>query len=343
MGTKSYFTDIEAVIQGELDAAQTSITVAVAWLTAPTLFNALVRAARRGVLVRIALIDDDTNRNSRLPMERLITANGQCYWIAKTIGLFHNKFCIIDSNIVITGSYNWTIGASRHNDENIVVIDGDSKMVAGYIQAFESLLKKYGHTSADTHLKPLEVTPKPPSITSAKLTRQAKIKNELKVIRPERYQKITQSLGRLSVGRWLLIGTIVGIVWLSSESGNKISAIVLTTKQSLVNTVFTPTVEVQPSPDKLVKKIQQQLNRLGYDVGNPNGILDARTSTAIMTFQSTHKMVTDSHASKSLLATLVKARSHAQETPEIVSNPKCTLKRGMSDDDYRACGINPPK
>ncbi|TAE00475.1 MAG: hypothetical protein EAZ97_05805 [Bacteroidetes bacterium] len=32
----------------------------------------------------------------------------------------HNKFCVIDSDIVLTGSYNWTNQAQR-NDENITV------------------------------------------------------------------------------------------------------------------------------------------------------------------------------------------------------------------------------
>ena len=34
--------------------------------------------------------------------------------------LMHNKFCIIDNDLVITGSYNWTFKA-RLNDENVIV------------------------------------------------------------------------------------------------------------------------------------------------------------------------------------------------------------------------------
>lgn len=33
----------------------------------------------------------------------------------------HNKFCIIDNQIVITGSYNWTYYAENKNWENILI------------------------------------------------------------------------------------------------------------------------------------------------------------------------------------------------------------------------------
>ena len=33
----------------------------------------------------------------------------------------HNKYCIIDNDTVITGSYNWTTAAETKNDENITI------------------------------------------------------------------------------------------------------------------------------------------------------------------------------------------------------------------------------
>ena len=33
----------------------------------------------------------------------------------------HDKFCVIDNQVVITGSYNWTTNAEFKNDENITV------------------------------------------------------------------------------------------------------------------------------------------------------------------------------------------------------------------------------
>ena len=34
----------------------------------------------------------------------------------------HNKYCVIDEKIVITGSFNWTAKAVSLNHENIVII-----------------------------------------------------------------------------------------------------------------------------------------------------------------------------------------------------------------------------
>ncbi|MFZ2169735.1 MAG: phospholipase D-like domain-containing protein [Methylococcaceae bacterium] len=103
MEIKAHFTHIGETIQHELNASQTSITAAIAWLTDPELFNALVRAARRGVLVRIALLNDNINRSSTLPRENLSAVNGRCYWIpdtGKSKGSLHHKFCVIDGHIV---------------------------------------------------------------------------------------------------------------------------------------------------------------------------------------------------------------------------------------------------
>lgn len=191
MEIKAYFNQIGETIQHELNSAQTSITAAIAWLTDPELFSALVRAARRGVLVRIALLDDAINRGTSLPRENLNAANGHCYWIpetGKSEGSLHHKFCVIDDNIVITGSYNWTRRASRA-DENIMIVHGDSKLAKGYNHAFEDLLEKYGHTI--------------PRIAAPIDTRllQKRLEVILNLLQLEDYASITQQLAHLETAR----------------------------------------------------------------------------------------------------------------------------------------------
>ncbi|NJK62165.1 MAG: hypothetical protein HC921_05290 [Synechococcaceae cyanobacterium SM2_3_1] len=34
----------------------------------------------------------------------------------------HHKFAVIDESIVVTGSHNWSQGANRNNDENVLII-----------------------------------------------------------------------------------------------------------------------------------------------------------------------------------------------------------------------------
>ena len=41
------------------------------------------------------------------------------------------------------GSYNWTRGAARDNDENFIVI-GDDRLIASFIKAFERIWARLG-------------------------------------------------------------------------------------------------------------------------------------------------------------------------------------------------------
>jgi phosphatidylserine/phosphatidylglycerophosphate/cardiolipin synthase-like enzyme len=61
-------------------------------------------------------------------------------------GLMHHKVFIIDQEIVIAGSYNFTTSAEESNDENVVIIF--SPEVAGkFMQEFQRI-----HDQAQPHL-----------------------------------------------------------------------------------------------------------------------------------------------------------------------------------------------
>jgi len=50
----------------------------------------------------------------------------------------HNKFAIIDSRILLTGSYNWTFSANNRNDENLLIID-DPEIIEIFQNQFVNL------------------------------------------------------------------------------------------------------------------------------------------------------------------------------------------------------------
>ncbi len=52
----------------------------------------------------------------------------------------HHKFAIIDSIVVLTGSFNWTTMAAHYNEENVIII-GDKSIVKQYIAEFNKLWK----------------------------------------------------------------------------------------------------------------------------------------------------------------------------------------------------------
>ena len=50
----------------------------------------------------------------------------------------HNKFCVIDLSVVITGSFNWTAQAVQHNQENILFFE-NKDIAKHYADEFEKL------------------------------------------------------------------------------------------------------------------------------------------------------------------------------------------------------------
>lgn len=54
--------------------------------------------------------------------------------------LLHHKFAVIDRNMVVTGSHNWSNAANHKNDEDLVVIQ-NAKVAAHYQQEFDRLYK----------------------------------------------------------------------------------------------------------------------------------------------------------------------------------------------------------
>jgi hypothetical protein len=53
-------------------------------------------------------------------------------------GYFHHKFAVVDGEIVITGSYNWSAHADEDNFENVVVIRCP-EIASAFTQEFENL------------------------------------------------------------------------------------------------------------------------------------------------------------------------------------------------------------
>jgi phosphatidylserine/phosphatidylglycerophosphate/cardiolipin synthase-like enzyme len=54
----------------------------------------------------------------------------------------HHKFAIIDSIVVLTGSFNWTTMAAHYNEENVIII-GDKNVVKQYNAEFSKLWKLF--------------------------------------------------------------------------------------------------------------------------------------------------------------------------------------------------------
>ena len=106
------------MIAAAFDQARISILAEVYQFTEPTIGEALSRAQSRGVAVRL-IVDRTTAGKSHIEQADLIHA----VKVDCTVRIHHDKVAIIDARTVITGSYNWSVNAERHNDENVLLAD----------------------------------------------------------------------------------------------------------------------------------------------------------------------------------------------------------------------------
>lgn len=111
--------EILARIKTELYSAQSEILVAMAWFTNPELFEILEKKAAEQV--KISVIVSDQPDNEKLDFEAL-RAVGVKFNRIKNIGygMMHLKFCVIDRQLAISGSYNWSNNA-KNNHEQVLV------------------------------------------------------------------------------------------------------------------------------------------------------------------------------------------------------------------------------
>ncbi len=124
---------LDRVVEREIDAATDRIWVAVFSLRLDWLGDALVRAHRRGVDVRV--ITDRNQSEDTLVDDRLRAAGVEVIEASNQNGPFtamHQKFAVIDGHTTLVGSYNWTFTATMYNYEDLAVIADDPEVAAAF-------------------------------------------------------------------------------------------------------------------------------------------------------------------------------------------------------------------
>lgn len=141
MNNKALFLNIRAEIISLLAEADKEVLIAMAWFTSGELLNAIIQCQRRGVMVKLILLDDIINHcDFGVDFNKFIMERGsELYLYPPSKKFMHNKFCVIDRKILVTGSYNWTNYAESRNLENVVV-STDLSLIEGYIKCFNGML-----------------------------------------------------------------------------------------------------------------------------------------------------------------------------------------------------------
>lgn len=133
-----YFNNIAQIIKKQLESAEHTIKIAVAWFTNDRLFHPLLDSLKKGLTVELVIIDDAINRNElALDFPEFIKFGGKLFF--SSTKKMHNKFCIIDENILMTGSYNWTLYAEALNWENLLLSD-DKSIIKEYCEEFQRIV-----------------------------------------------------------------------------------------------------------------------------------------------------------------------------------------------------------
>lgn len=124
-----HFIDIKSKIREKLRTARESVRIAVAWFTDEELMDELIeiKSIRPQLKIQILISYARENFINVANLKRLLDAHIEVWVMSYTDKFLHHKFCLIDSKIIINGSYNWTYHAATRNDENIMIITAEAE------------------------------------------------------------------------------------------------------------------------------------------------------------------------------------------------------------------------
>jgi phosphatidylserine/phosphatidylglycerophosphate/cardiolipin synthase-like enzyme len=135
-----YVNGIDTALAAAINAARGTIDIAAFEFNNPVLTQAVLDAHRRGVKVRMVtdnehgLNDDDTTIGQFTAAGIPVVDDGRS-------ALMHNKFMIIDSTTVWTGSWNYTINDTYRNNNNAVALRS-RRAVQSYQAEFDEMFTR---------------------------------------------------------------------------------------------------------------------------------------------------------------------------------------------------------
>lgn len=122
-----------------IDGAENNIYFMAYSFTSNDIADALIEQAQRGVAVRGVFDRGQTRANAGTEFTKMRAA-GIDVRLDGNKNKMHHKVMIIDEQVVITGSYNFSLSAERINDENVIVLH--NRDIAGkFLDEFERVFK----------------------------------------------------------------------------------------------------------------------------------------------------------------------------------------------------------
>lgn len=104
----------------QIDNAKSEIFIQAYSFTSAPIAKALINAHKRGINIEAIL--DKSNVTGNYSSATFLSNNGIPVFIDAVHAIAHNKLMVIDKEIVITGSFNFTKAAEEKNAENLLII-----------------------------------------------------------------------------------------------------------------------------------------------------------------------------------------------------------------------------
>ncbi|WWP02086.1 MAG: phospholipase D family protein [Candidatus Dasytiphilus stammeri] len=127
------------LILNAINKANHKIDIAAYSFTSKNISLTLLQAKKRGVTIRIVA---DYKANHKYTAITFLANKGISVRLNRNYSIMHNKFMIIDNQLVQTGSYNYTVAAANHNAENIIIIYNAPNIASKYNSEFNRLWKE---------------------------------------------------------------------------------------------------------------------------------------------------------------------------------------------------------
>jgi phosphatidylserine/phosphatidylglycerophosphate/cardiolipin synthase-like enzyme len=122
------------IVQAVSGAKHTVLAQAYSFTSAP-IAKALLDAHRRGVQVQVIL--DKSQRSDKYSSADFLANQGVPVFIYANHAIAHDKILVIDGELVLTGSFNFTRAAQEKNAVNLLIIR-DPTLAAQYCQNWEA-------------------------------------------------------------------------------------------------------------------------------------------------------------------------------------------------------------
>jgi hypothetical protein len=138
---KAYFKGLKPLVLEQIQEAKESIQIAVAWFTDQDVLDILVEKRKQGIQVQVLISNDRKNFEEAYSLDftKLQQIGGKLVIVETSF--MHHKFCIVDQQVLLTGSANYTYSGLHKNNESIIITD-EQESIKDFLLEFERFIEQ---------------------------------------------------------------------------------------------------------------------------------------------------------------------------------------------------------